>query len=109
MITLELKPTFEEKLASFATKFVPDLVNDICRLAEKAQNNPVIVHLLDEWYENSIKYESLYKSSILEALEGKKNSITLTEMTRIYKSKAFAANDILMDYFIHNGFEKEEE
>ena len=105
-IELELVPTFEEKLASFATAFVPDLVNNICRLAKKAQDNPVIVHLLDQWYENSTRGEREYRRSILEALNEKKEKIVKSEMTRIYQDKAFSARDLLMDYFMHNGFEK---
>ncbi|MBO7713353.1 MAG: hypothetical protein J6S85_07255 [Methanobrevibacter sp.] len=103
---LELVPTFEEKLASFAVAFVPDLVNDICRLAKEAQENSVIVHLLDQWYENSKRADSCYKASILDTLQGKSETFTETDMTRIYKNKAFSARDLLMDYFMHNGFKK---
>ena len=106
---LELVPTFNEKLASFACAFVPDLVANICRLAKEAQQNPVVVHLLDQWYENSKRGEKEYKACILENLEEGLETFTKSAMTKIYQEKAFSAKDILMDYFMHNGFKKEEQ
>lgn len=106
---LEKEITFNEKLAAFATAFVPDLVSDICRLAKKAQNNPVIVHLLDVWYENYIRYKESYGAEILENLNEGLEHFTESTMNRIYKNKAFNARDLLQDYFMHNAFEKEEE
>lgn len=101
--------TFNEKLAAFACAFVPDLVSDICRLAKKAQENQVIVHLLDVWYENSTKGNEAYKRCILENLNEGLEHFTESVMTKIYKDKAFTARDLLQDYFMHNAFEKEEE
>lgn len=106
MITLELQPTFEEKLADFATQFVPDLVSNICRLAQKAQENPVILYLVNEWYENSKRATEAYRSAILYALENKQENFTESTMTRIYKDKAYSARDVLQEYFMNNAFEK---
>ena len=105
----EKEITFNQKLAAFATAFVPELVSDICKLAKKAQNNPVIVHLLDVWYENRSRYESEYRAAILENLEEGLEHFTESVMTKIYKEKAFTVRDLLQDYFMHNAFEKEEE
>ena len=104
----EKEITFNQKLAAFATAFVPELVGDICRLAKKAQNNPVIVHLLDVWYDNKTRHEEAYRSAILENLNEGLEHFTESAMTRIYKDKAFTARDLLQDYFMHNAFEKEE-
>ena len=35
----ENQTTFNQKLAAFATAFVPELVSSICKLAKKAQEN----------------------------------------------------------------------
>lgn len=105
----EKEITFNQKLAAFATAFVPELVSDICRLAKKAQNNPVVVHLLDVWYENKTRHEESYKAAILENLEEGLEHFTESAMNKIYKDKAFTARDLLQDYFMHNAFEKEEE
>lgn len=102
---LELVPTFEEKLAAFATAFVPTFVKDICKLAKEAKENPVIVHLLDTWYDNNARYEREYRRSILESLTDNIDwNATLSAMTDIYHRKASAAHEILMDYFMKNGF-----
>lgn len=107
-IELELVPTFNEKLASFACAFVPDLVASICKLAKEAEQNPVIVHLLDQWWESSKRAEREYRASILENLEEGLETFTRSAMTKIYQDKAFSARDLLQDYFMHNGFKKEE-
>lgn len=105
----ENQTTFNQKLAAFATAFVPELVSSICKLAKKAQENPVIVHLLDVWYDSRSRYEAAYEAAILENLNEGLEHFTESVMTKIYKEKAFTARDLLQDYFMHNAFEKEEE
>ena len=107
-LELELVPTFNEKLAAFASMFVQDLASDICRLAKEAEANPVIVHLLDQWWENNKKAQREYKACILEALENGQEVITKSAMTKIYFDKALSARDILQEYFMHNAFRQED-
>lgn len=107
-VELELVPTFNEKLAAFACAFVPELVSDICRLAKEAKENPVIVHLLDKWWENSQKGEREYRLSILDTLENGQETYTRSAMTKIHLEKAFQARETLQEYFMHNGFKQED-